>query len=120
MLSINDLIQDGAISAYRNGNKEPLLKLLASNDELRPNTRDFLAKIITGDAKVKAHRPKKNIHRDIVIYEDINYLINNEGYNLTSNSMGQGAAAEVAEWRGMSEDAVIKIYNREKKKYGQK
>ena len=113
-MSINDLAQIGAMSSYLNGDKEPLVKLLSGNDNLLPETRDFLAKIVEGKVSVKDHRPKKLAARDDFIYTVIDYLITNEGYRLTDNRLGQGAAALVAEWYGLTEDATLQVYRRRK------
>lgn len=87
------------------------IESLIRSGDISPAARDIIADIFTGKRRRKKGA-KSTEHRDSEIYSEILNLLAN-GHKLTSSSYNRdGAAAIVADTRGLNEDAVIKAYQR--------
>jgi hypothetical protein len=112
-----------AISHFFHNDKERLVQLLISGNDLSSGMREFLADVVRGKAKLKRGKRRQTIDMDFNIYDDMNMLLH-EGHTLTSNRDGAGAALEIAKKYNIidkngdfGEEAVIKKYEKIKGYY---
>ena len=112
-----------AISHFFDNDKERLVQLLISGNDLSSGMREFLADVVRGKAKLKRGKRRQTIDMDFNIYGDMIMLLH-EGHTLTSNRDGAGAALEIAKKYNIidkngdfGEEAVIKKYEKIKGYY---
>jgi hypothetical protein len=117
------LFESIAICHFFEGDKENLIQLLISGNDLSSGMREFLADVVRGEAKLKRGKRRQSIDRDSVIFFDMTELLY-EGYTLRPNRGGDGAALEIAKKYNIvdkhgdfGEETVIKIYQKVKKDY---
>ncbi|MBL1263881.1 hypothetical protein [Candidatus Methylomicrobium oryzae] len=105
------------------GSIEHLINLIDRVDiKLTPKTRRFIAGVLSGQIKAKGKERKKYFHH-LRIYSLISDLISkgipltcDDRYTAKADLNKAGAARQIAEIWGISEDAAIKIYQRMKPK----
>ncbi len=112
-----------AISYFFDNDKERLVQLLISGNDLSTGMREFLADVVRGKAKLKRGKRRQTRDMDFNIFDDITNLLD-EGHTLTSNRDRGGAALEIAKKYNIidkngdfGEEAVIKKYEKIKGYY---
>ncbi|MGZ8955530.1 MAG: hypothetical protein ACXW0Q_12720 [Methylovulum sp.] len=102
------------IASYFNSSemsKEVVDKLLLSDIQLSKDMRRFIADVFTGRVTSKKMGRPSTTRRDKWIYKQVEDCLS-AGFNLTSNKDDNGAVAEVAERMRLTEDVVLKAYQK--------
>lgn len=85
--------------------------LLQSDSPLSKDMRRFIADVFAGRIMRKKVGRPSNTQRDKEIYYEIEYLLSS-GMNLTSSKHGNSAVVDVAEWLELTEEVVLKAYQK--------
>jgi hypothetical protein len=105
-----------ALHRYIEENNFDELTDTIKNKEMSPAMKCAVADMVTGKLRRPPGEKPSTAHRDLLITDEIELLLEIENYNLTSNANSDGAAAIVADKFGVSEDTAIQAYKREQKR----
>ena len=94
-------------------NPEKVSEMMRFQRDISKGMSDFIADVL--DGKIKRKKGHSTLRRDAAIFREIIVLLESN-FNLTSNSTEDGAAAIVAQRLDLSEEVVLKAYERIKKK----
>ena len=104
-----------ALHRYIEENNFDELTDIIKNKEMSPAMKCAVIDMVTGKLRRPTGKKASTAHRDLLIAEEIEFLIE-VGHKLTSNAHIDGAAAIVANRFGVSVDVAEKAYTREQKR----
>jgi hypothetical protein len=104
-----------ALHRYIEENNFDELTDIIKNKEMSPAMKCAVADLVIGKLRRPTGKKPSTAHRDLLISDSIELLIE-QGHKLTSSALRDGAAAIVANDFEVSEDVALKAYEREQKR----